>query len=299
MTPDARVIETAPAKVNLFLHVGDRRTDGYHDLESLAVFADCADTILIERGDALSLTVAGPFAAALPADENNLGLLAARRLASHAGVRAGARITLAKKIPVAAGLGGGSADAAAVLRGLNRLWSLGLSHDELREIAACAGADVPVCIDSGPAWMEGRGERVASLPSLPESWLLLVNPGVPVRTSEVFAKLRRRSGLGVERPAAAFEDVHALTWFLRSTANDLEDPAKNIAPEIGEVLEEIGKLPKTLLTRMSGSGATCFAIFANHDDTCSALASLQLRRPAWWCTACGLAPRAIAPSQLR
>jgi 4-diphosphocytidyl-2-C-methyl-D-erythritol kinase len=277
-----RVFVAAPAKINLCLHVGEKRADGYHDLESLVAFAGLGDEIVLAPGEDISLQLDGPFGSALAADESNLALRAARLLAESAHARAGARIRLTKNIPVAAGLGGGSADAAAVLRGLVRLWNLPLDRSIRREIAAVIGADVPVCIDSAAAWMEGRGERVTPLPALPSLWLLLANPRVAVPTAQVFAMLRERRGLGMQCPLTAFEDACAVVHFLRSTTNDLEAPALAFAPVIGDVLEEMRRLPGVPLARMSGSGATCFGLFAEEQLCSEATAALRQRRPEWW-----------------
>ena len=282
-----RLFVAAPAKINLCLHVGKRRVDGYHDLESLVGFASFGDRLWIEPDDKLSLRVTGHFGGAVPEGEDNLVLKAARRLAPDRG----ARITLEKNIPTAAGLGGGSADAAAALRGLNRLWNLELGSFNLREIAASIGADVPVCIDSQPAWMEGRGERVLILPALPSLSVLLANPGVAVSTAPVFAGLRRRRGLGFPRPSGPFADLPALINYLNLTANDLEEPARVLAPVIADVLDEFSGLPGLLLARMSGSGATCFGIFVDSDKAQTALGLFQEARPDWWVIATGLSQK--------
>jgi len=284
------VFVSAPAKINLFLHVGDRRSDGYHNLESLVAFALHHDDIRLDRDEALSLSVGGPFGAALPISDNNLVLRAARLLAEKTGVCAGVRITLTKTIPVASGLGGGSADAAAVLRGLVQLWDLDIGREALHQIAASLGADVPVCLDSTAAWMEERGERITLLPPLPDIRFLLVNPGVPVSTAQVFAALDRRRGTGLECPRTRFEGADALVRFLRSTANDLEEPACAIAPVVGEVLEEMRRLPEISIARMSGSGATCFGIFDSQGALQSATSRLADRHPDWWIAGTGLAP---------
>jgi 4-diphosphocytidyl-2-C-methyl-D-erythritol kinase len=285
-----RVVVAAPAKLNLCLHVGSRRADGYHELESLVVFATVGDQIVLDADDRFSLFVEGPFA--LGGGEDNLAMRAAGLLASHAGVKRGVRICLTKNLPIAAGLGGGSADAAAVLRGLVRLWDLDLSHKDLRELGASLGADVPVCIDSAPAWMEGKGEHIRSLASLPPLCLLLVNPGIPVPTMQVFANLRDRRGLGAVCPE--FSDAAALLQFLRSTTNDLEPPARGIAPEVEQVLSELATLPGALLSRMSGSGATCFGVFASDDELTRAAATLDVRHPEWWIRRSAIAAEGVA-----
>ena len=293
MTSAERFFVSAPAKVNLCLHVAQRREDGYHDLESLVAFAVDGDEITLRHADELCLSNAGPFAPMLPSDNDNLVLKAARLLAEKVDRPPSAHITLKKNLPVASGLGGGSADAAAVLRGLVSLWRLEIDRELLLEIAASLGADVPVCLDSVAAWIEGRGERVTGIPPLPEMPLLLVNPAVPVSTAQVFSALGRRSGQGLVNRAPKFSDAHALVAFLRSTANDLEAPAREIAPSIGEVLEEIATMPEILMSRMSGSGATCFGIFETHGGALSAMALLRKRRPQWWTIKTAIVPDRI------
>jgi 4-diphosphocytidyl-2-C-methyl-D-erythritol kinase len=276
------IVVAAPAKINLFLHVGEKRADGYHDLESLAAFAALGDDIRLDHDDRISLSVDGPFAAQLAASDDNLVVRAAKRLSEKSGALRGVRIGLRKTLPVAAGLGGGSADAAAVLRGLVQLWKIDPGREALRDIAGSLGADVPVCIDCRTAWMEGRGDRVRPLPPLPSAGVLLVNPGLPISTTRVFANLQERRGLGMMSPATPFEDVHALVSYLIETTNDLEIPARAIAPVIVNVTREIAGLPDVLLTRMSGSGATCFGVFASKQSARTAALLLRPRHPEWW-----------------
>lgn len=280
MSGELRV--AAPAKLNLFLHVGDRRADGFHDLESLVAFTSCGDAIRLQPDSGISLSIDGPFGAKLPRGEDNLALRAARMLAENNAEKTGARILLQKNLPVASGLGGGSADAAAVLRGLVRLWNLDITREALRGIGSALGADVPVCIASVPAWMEGRGERVRALPSLPRVGVLLVNPGVPVATIQVFAALGPRRGPRMLSPETPFDDCQALVRYLSETANDLEAPALTIAPAIGEVLLAINSLPDVRLARMSGSGATCFGLFPDEGAARTAGVLLRARHPGWW-----------------
>ena len=271
----------APAKINLFLHVGGKRPDGYHELESLVVFARAGDELGCKRADGLSLTIDGPFANALSAGPDNLVLKAASALADSAGVREGARIELTKNLPVASGIGGGSADAAAALRGLNTLWKLHLAPEVLRTIAAQLGSDVPVCVGSKSAWMEGRGEKVTKLSGIPVVPMVLVNPGVAVPTGKVFAALKERRGVGLPHPPA-MKDADELVAYLKTTANDLEAPAREIAPVIGEVLDALAAQPGALLARMSGSGATCFALFERDELGTAAARALNARNPGWW-----------------
>lgn len=289
MSAAERVVVAAPAKLNFCLHVGNRRADGYHDLESLVAFSAVGDVIALETGEGFSLSVDGAFAALLDGGEDNLALRAARLLAASTKTDRGARIRLTKNLPVASGLGGGSADAAAVLRGLARLWNLDTPLDVLHELAASLGADVPVCVKSVPAWMEGKGERITRLPTFPPLHLLLVNPGTAVPTGQVFASLTKRRGLGLVCPQPGFPDASALLRFLQGTTNDLEAPARVIAPEVAELLDILTKSPGALLARMSGSGATCFGIFSSGIELITATNSLAARHPGWWVKATTLA----------
>jgi 4-diphosphocytidyl-2-C-methyl-D-erythritol kinase len=273
--------EPASAKVNLFLHVGMRRADGFHPLQSLAVFTGAGDVLRAEAAPALSLTLEGPFAAGLQAESDNLVLRAARALAAKAGLPAGAALRLRKNLPVASGIGGGSADAAAALRALRRLWQLEMDEAVLLEIAATLGSDVPVCVPSASAYMEGRGEILTpvALPRLP---MLLVNPGVAVPTRDVFGALRDRSGASMVLPLDGFADARALLSFLQGTRNDLEEPARRIQPVIAEVLDALAALPGVRLARMSGSGATCFALFDDDAACAHGAAMLQAASMGWW-----------------
>jgi 4-diphosphocytidyl-2-C-methyl-D-erythritol kinase len=270
--------EVAPAKVNLFLHVTGRRADGYHLLDSLAVFGPAADRLSAAPAESLTLTLSGPFGDSLAAEPDNLVLRAARALATEAGVTAGAALHLEKHLPVASGIGGGSADAAAALRLLNRLWGCGLDAAALARIAAPLGADIPVCVAPRPARMQGIGEEISPAPRLPGCGLLLVNPRVPVATPAVF---RARQG-GFSAPAGlpeAWPDAGTMAADLARLTNDLEAPALSLCPVIGEVLGALRAAPGCLLARMSGSGATCFGIFATPAE---AAATTRAMPGAWW-----------------
>lgn len=277
----ATIKEAAPAKINLFLHVGPRRADGFHPLQSLAVFTAMGDVLEIESAPDLALKIQGPFAKGLDGEGDNLVLRAARAL-NPIGNRKAAALTLTKNLPVASGIGGGSADAAAALRGLNRLWNLDKDEAALREIGAGLGSDIPVCVPSAPCFMEGRGEMLRPLHDLPRIPMLLVNPGVAVPTKDVFAALENRSGADMSLPRGGFADTADLLRFLETTRNDLEEPARRIQPVIGEVLSAMTALPGALLARMSGSGATCFAIFADDDCCARAAEKLKAAQPGWW-----------------
>ena len=271
------ICEQAPAKINLFLHVGERRADGFHPLQSLAVFTDMGDALQIEPAPVLSLNIQGPFAKGLEGESDNLVLRAARALSYQ-----GAKLTLTKNLPVASGIGGGSADAAAALRGLNRLWALEKDEAALREIAAGLGSDIPVCVLSCASFMEGRGEVLRPVQAMPRVPMLLVNPGVAVPTRDVFAALQSRSGADLALPQGHFADTADLLRFLETTRNDLEEPARRIQPVIGEVLSAMAALPGALLARMSGSGATCFALFPDDDCCVRAAEKLKAAQPGWW-----------------
>ncbi len=272
--------EFAPAKINLCLHVVGRRADGYHLLDSLVVFAAIGDRLAVTEADTLSLTIAGPFAAGLTAETDNLVLRAARALAAEAGIAPRGHLTLDKHLPVASGIGGGSADAAATLRLLCRLWRLQPDSNALHRLALRLGADVPVCLAGRPARMTGVGERLTPVPALPRCGLLLVNPGAALATAEVF-----RARDAAFSPAAtvrdAWPDAAAMAHDLAALGNDLEAPARRLRPVIDETLRAIAAQPDCLLARMSGSGATCFGLFA--DPAQAAAAAQRLARPGWWC----------------
>jgi 4-diphosphocytidyl-2-C-methyl-D-erythritol kinase len=272
----------APAKINLFLHVGDKRDDGFHPLQSLVVFTVLGDSLVAEHADTLSLTVTGPFAAALSAETDNLVLRAARALAAKAGRSAAAKLTLTKNLPVASGVGGGSTDAAAALRALSSLWGLNMDEAALCEIAASLGSDIPVCVAPQPRWMEGRGEILSPVASLPHLSVLLVNPGIGVPTGPVYAALQARSGVAGKLPPGRFRDLADLLRFMDSTRNDLEAPARALQPAIGEVLTALAALPGALFSRMSGSGATCFALFPDDESCKRAAAILGEAAKDWW-----------------
>jgi 4-diphosphocytidyl-2-C-methyl-D-erythritol kinase len=272
------VAETAPAKVNLYLHVVGRRADGYHLLDSLAVFPGAADMLRAKPADGLTLEVEGPFGAGLGAGPDNLVLRAAAALAAAGGTGDGARLVLEKNLPVASGIGGGSTDAAAALRALVRLWGTRLSPERLQDIARGLGADVPVCLARRPARMQGVGEILGAAPALPACGMVLLNPGVAVATPDVF---RARTGDFSKAPLlpAAWPDAGSMATDLDRLQNDLEAPAMALVPEIGVVLEWLRGQRGCLLARMSGSGATCFGLFATAD----AAAAVAAQAPAsWW-----------------
>lgn len=277
----------ARAKINLYLHVVGRRADGYHLLDSLAVFAGIGDTIEAAPADTLALSIDGPFAHGLGNGEDNLVLRAAHALAAASGRPAAARIRLTKRLPLASGIGGGSADAAATLHALARLWQLDLEPAALAAVGLGLGADVPVCLHGRSAFFAGIGEIVTPAPALPPAWLVLANPGIALPTPQVF---KARSG-GFSEPGrfeAGPVDATELAAVLKLRGNDLTEAAVQLAPVIGTVLAELEALPGALLTRMSGSGATCFALFAEQAAARAAAAGLRARQPGWWAVAAPL-----------
>jgi 4-diphosphocytidyl-2-C-methyl-D-erythritol kinase len=256
------MIETAFAKINLALHVRGREADGYHRIETLFAFAEHGDVLSAAPGEGLSLTITGPFAGALASEEDNLVLRAARALGGR-----DVALTLEKNLPVASGIGGGSADAAAALRLLRRFRNLDLDDDALRAVAAKLGADVPACVASRTARGTGRGDDLveADEAGLSGTPLLLVNPGLPLSTAAVF-----KAWDGIDRGPLG-------DW--RSGRNDLEAPARRLVPEIGTVLDALAGAD---FARMSGSGATCFGLYAGEADRDAAAAAIAAAHPPWW-----------------
>ncbi len=275
----ATIVEPAAAKVNLFLHIVGKRPDGYHLLDSLVVFAGAGDRLVASKSDQLSLTVTGPFAAGLAAEGDNLVLRAARALAAAAGIAPTAHLVLEKNLPVASGIGGGSADAAAALRALTRLWGVTLPTETLAAIALRLGADVPVCLAGRPTRMMGIGETLAHAPTLPECGLVLINPGVAVSTADVFRARAGAFSAAASMPAG-WADARAMAIDLAATTNDLQAPAVQLCPQVQDVLSAMQRHPECLLARMSGSGATCFGLYA--DPATAQRQAALLARPGWW-----------------
>ena len=280
----------ARAKVNLYLHVVGKRDDGFHLLDSLIVFAETGDVIAVEPAEQLTLTVDGPFAEGLAAEGDNLVLRAARALAVEIGITPRAHIKLTKNLPIASGIGGGSADAAAALRLLASLNNLSLDDPRLRKVALATGADVPVCLFSRACDMTGVGEQLLPL-ALPSMPCVMVNPRVPVATKDVFKALGLRNGellVGatdvLEAPAWPEEGASIADWveILKTVPNDLEASAMRIEPVIGDVLEALRDSAGVKLARMSGSGATCFAIFGASNDAHAAAEKIRGDHPGWW-----------------
>jgi 4-diphosphocytidyl-2-C-methyl-D-erythritol kinase len=282
--------EEGRAKVNLTLRVVGRRTDGYHDLESVVAFADCADRLTLTPGPVLDLKMSGPLAQACGDTSDNLVLKSARLLGERVPNLKVGSFSLDKVLPVAAGIGGGSADAAAALRLLARLNGLAIDDPRLIQVALATGADVPVCLGSRACDMTGVGDTLLPL-SLPKIPCVLVNPGIPVATKDVFAALGVRAGdllVGVTDvlQAVAWPEAGASIedWVeaLAASSNDLEEPAKRIQPVIGEVIAALNATNGAWLARMSGSGGTCFAIYENTADAGRAAEKIRLDHPGWW-----------------
>lgn len=275
-------IEAAPAKINLALHVTGQRADGYHLLETLVTFTEAGDTIRIRDADADSFSISGPFGDLLRAGDGGDNLVTRARdllrdaLASTGQPAPPVAIHLEKNLPVASGIGGGSADAAATLRGLLRHWRAGIAPDALASMALTLGADVPMCLESRSLIARGIGEDIEPLTDLPELVMVLANPLKAVSTLEIFRRLQTKTNAPL--PASA-----TIGWmdFLAQSRNDLQPPAQALLPEIGEI---IGLLSQegAALVRMSGSGATCFGIFHSLEAARKAETSLRRKRPGWY-----------------
>jgi 4-diphosphocytidyl-2-C-methyl-D-erythritol kinase len=279
------LVANAPAKVNLTLRVTGRRADGYHNIESVVTFADLCDRLSWTPTDKLTLAVVGPGAGQTGADVENLVLKAARALAARvAGIKLGA-FRLEKNVPVAAGLGGGSADAAAALRLLAEANNLAVDDPRLVAAAGATGADVPVCLDPRPRLMRGIGDILSTPLPLPRLSAVLANPGVALRTKLVFS--RWMPSADPARPLdpaalAKMQNEEQLLDLLAGQPNDLEAPAIALAPAIAGVLAALRGLPGCRLARMSGSGATCFALFSSAAESVSAAKTLRAKFPQWW-----------------
>ena len=275
----------APAKVNLALHVTGRRPDGYHELESLAVFTRFGDRVEIASAHRDGMTVSGRYAAGVPTDENNLVVRAREALRRRFGSEATPPVSIAleKNLPVASGIGGGSSDAAAALGALLDGWGLSLDEAELSRIGLALGADVPMCLAARPLVERGVGERLERVPDFPSLGLVLVNPGGAVSTAEVFAGLERRDNGGLP-PLPRVIDFHSLRGWLEATRNDLEPAARRLQPGIGEALAALTKADAGF-ARMSGSGGTCFGLFETGNVAKRAAAAIRTRHPQWFVAA--------------
>ncbi len=287
MVVDYPVAETAPAKVNLALHVTGRRPDGYHELESLVVFADVADEIVVTPAKKDTLRVTGPFAEAAGSGDGNLvaRALAAFRARWPERIGTGLGIELRKNLPVAAGLGGGSADAAAALRLFASLDAPPLPLTDLSQIALSLGADVPACLFSRPCEIRGVGEIIHTLQSFPDLHLVLVNPLQPVVTADVFRRLQSRDNPGMPPLQQPLTRPAQLGLWLAETRNDLEPPAIALLPVIGDLIARMGKVDGCILARMSGSGGTVFGLFGSSAQAHQAAHELRALWPGYWVAA--------------
>jgi len=299
LSPDGGAVSVfAPAKINLYLHVLGRRPDGYHRLDSLVAFADIGDRVTARPAEALSLTVGGPEAGAVAGlGEDNLVVRAARLLMARAGIAAGAALHLEKHLPAAAGIGGGSSDAAAALRLIGRANDIALDDPRVAAAACATGADVPVCLAPHPRLVRGIGEILSDPLVLPKLFAVLANPTVALATRDVFGALAARAGspgrnrAADRRPldaAAIPSERAALVHLMRERRNDLEEVAMSLAPAIADVLAELRALPGCELARMSGSGATCFGIFPGARAALAAARHLRASHPGWWICATAL-----------
>ncbi|MCB1680814.1 MAG: 4-(cytidine 5'-diphospho)-2-C-methyl-D-erythritol kinase [Alphaproteobacteria bacterium] len=278
----------APAKINLYLHVTGKRPDGYHELDSLVAFADIGDDLTVTYSDHFEFEVDGPHAGNFSAQEKDSGISstnivvrAASALAESAGLDPCARIHLTKNLPLAAGLGGGSSDAAAALKGLIKLWGLPPDASYLPPVLNALGADVPITFHGRSGRILGIGQIIEPVPPLPELPVVLVNPLCPCPTREVFSHFQA----GYKTPSALpeeFGDIISFTGFLNRMENDLTQPALAIVPEIEECLLALGVEDGCLLNRVSGSGASCFGIFATVEESIAAAESIQSEHPGWW-----------------
>jgi 4-diphosphocytidyl-2-C-methyl-D-erythritol kinase len=278
----------APAKINLFLHVGPVAADGYHPLASLVAFADVGDSVSVTRADTLSLAVTGPFGGALAGEGDNLILRGLRALGEAAGIGAPpVAVTLDKQLPIAAGLGGGSADAGTAIRLTAQLLDLDLDEAALEAVAGVVGADGPMCLRARPAWATGRGDDLTDEPRLPPLHAVLLNPGVASPTGAVYRAYDDAPAGGADCPEAPadWSPVAVIDW-LKAQRNDLEAPALRVTSGIGAALSAMQAAPGCRLTRMSGSGATVFGLF--EDAVSASLAAGSLQRPGWWVRPCVL-----------
>lgn len=271
----------ARPKVNLFLHITGKRTDGYHVLESLVCFPSGGDRVSVTAGDRLSFTQTGPYAKNMGEAADNLVMKAALLLQQTYGTQNGAQIHLEKNLPVASGIGGGSSDAASVLHLLCDLWQLDVPLNDLCKLGQTLGADLPVCLHDGPALMSGIGEVITPVKSLPKLYILLVNPGVEVSTPAAFSKLTR---IGGSPDAGSFDDLSCTDFIdrLKICRNDLQKGAIELVPQIGQALDALQSNDDCLLARMSGSGATCFGLYESLEAAEAAGTEIASHHQNWW-----------------
>ncbi len=276
----------ARAKVNLSLRVVGRRADGYHLLDGIVAFADVGDTLALRAAESLRLEIEGPMADAIPAGGDNIILKAAQTLGQYLHRPPQVAFHLIKRLPVAGGIGGGSADAAAALHGMCRLWGVDVPLEDLSRLALSLGADVPACLVGEDRRMRGVGEILEGVPPLPAATLLLINPRIPVSTPAVFGARTGGFSPPLEAMPEGWGTVEALAECLREQGNDLTEAAISVAPVIAEVLGRLEAVPGCLLARMSGSGGTCFGMFARREDAEAGVGEMQ--RLGWWAVAAAI-----------
>ncbi|PCI89045.1 MAG: 4-(cytidine 5'-diphospho)-2-C-methyl-D-erythritol kinase [Hyphomicrobiales bacterium] len=274
-----------PAKINLFLHILGKRTDGFHMLESLVTFADCGDELSFERADELTLEIIGPYANELNGFDinDNLIIRAAKLFEQHFNIRVAGKFTLLKNLPVASGIGGGSSNAAMAIKLLMQAYD---KADDMDDVLLALGADVPVCFNGKNVIMSGIGERLDQWPELPNLHAILVNPNEAVSTAKIFGKLNASADIApydfARQVAPIFCDVFELAKFLKNQRNDMQSAAVEICPKIANVLNALNECDDLLFAQMSGSGATCFAIFNTSRQAKTATKQLADAHPNWW-----------------
>ena len=276
---------TAPAKINLCLHVVGRRRDNYHLISSLVVFLDVFDIVSATESPVLKLNLKGPFAKHLRSGDNNSVIRAAKGLQKLSGITKGAEITLTKNLPISAGIGGGSADSAATIKLLLELWGVNIAEKRIMQLGQSLGADVPICLTAKPAFVSGIGEKIKIIQRFPKIWVLLVNPGKGVLTKKIFNDFGRQYSEYLLMRSAPFS-IRGLIQFLKTSNNDLTLLATRYVPEIKKILKDIGATKGCLISRMSGSGATCFGIFSDKQNVIKAKKTLLQSNPNYW-VACG------------
>jgi 4-diphosphocytidyl-2-C-methyl-D-erythritol kinase len=274
----------APAKLNLFLHICGRRADGFHLLDSLYVFTEFGDHVSLRPATNFDLQLSGEFSNAVASGEENIALKAARKLARYANYDSGVSMHLEKNIPVGAGLGGGSADAGAALRGVRDLWNCPVSDSELQELALSLGSDIPACVMSRACQVRGVGEWLIPVFITPEVWVLLVNPRIELLTAQVYRNYTGafRKEISLPERINSFDELIAL---LTPVTNDLQEPAISMVPDIAKVITAIESTEGCRISRMSGSGATCFGLYESKDALMTAAREVEEAHPKWWCKA--------------
>jgi 4-diphosphocytidyl-2-C-methyl-D-erythritol kinase len=278
----ATIVRSALAKINLALHVTGRLANTYHELDTVAVFADCGERVVVEEAEGLRLQIEGPFSASVPHDETNLALAAARLFFSSVSFDDKALLSLHKTIPIGAGLGGGSADAAATFHALNQYFKSGFDEQALAGLGARLGADIPMCVHSCALRARGIGEVIEPLSILPPLPLVLVWPGKPVSTAAVFSRLKNLTNDPLSDLPESLPTIEDVVAYLAETRNDLQAAALEIEPAIADALGALRDSDKCLLARMSGSGSACFGLYPSKAEADAAERAMHANRPDWW-----------------